>query len=70
MAYLAIELARIIDEDRYREAERHRHINKSPVIREWPVDPVQILVRRLQCLAKREQRVATEQPTRTLAGLS
>jgi hypothetical protein len=34
MAYLAIELARTLDEDRSREAERCRHINRALAVRQ------------------------------------
>ena len=72
MCYLVIELARTIDEDRYREAERCNRINKAPAIRQrQPADPIQILVRWLQSLAKSgptpSDRAANQ---RTLAGLS
>ena len=71
MAYLAIELARTIDEDRYREVERCQRINKALTVRQKrSADPIQILVRWLQSLAKQGQRAATEQQTRALAELS
>lgn len=71
MAYLAIELARTIDEERYREAERCHRINKALKVRQKrSADPIQILVRWLQSLAQQEQRAATKQQTRTLAELS
>jgi hypothetical protein len=71
MAYLAIELGRIIDEDRYREAERCHRINKASAISQVrPAEPIQILVRWLQSLAKRGQCAVTERQTRTLAELS
>jgi hypothetical protein len=71
MGYLEIELARTIDEDRFREAERHRRINKALATRHrQSTNPAQILVRWLQSLAIQEQRVAPEQQTRALAELS
>ena len=71
MGYLVIELARTIDEDRYREAERCHRISKAVAARQkQPTNPVQILVRWLQSLAKQGQRAATEQQTRALAELS
>lgn len=71
MGNLDIELARTIDEDRFREAERCHRINKALAVRQkQSADPIQILVRWLESLAKREQRVATEQQTRALAELS
>jgi hypothetical protein len=71
MGYLEIELARTIDEDRFREAERHRRINKALAMRqEQPTNPVQILVHWLQSLATQDQRAAPEQQTRALAELS
>ncbi len=71
MGYLYIELARTIDEDRYREAEHCRRINKALAMRQkQPVSPIQILVRWLQGLAKQDQRAATGQQIRTLAELS
>jgi hypothetical protein len=71
MGYLVIELARTLDEDRYREAERCHRINKAPAIsQEQPADPRQILIRWLQSLAKQDQRAATERQTRALAELS
>ena len=71
MGYLDIELARTIDEDRFREAERCRRINKAlPVHQERPTNLVQTLVRWLQSPAKQEQRTGTEPQTRILAELS
>ena len=71
MSYLVIELARTIDEDRYRETERCNRIKKAPAMRQkQPADPVQTLVHWLQSLAAQDQRVAPEQTTRALAELS
>ena len=71
MGYLDIELARTIDEDRFREAERHRRINKALAVRRTGLtNAVQIMVHWLQSLTKREQRLAPEQQPRTLAELS
>ena len=71
MGCLDIELARTIDEDRYREAERCRRINKALAARKkQSADRIQILVRWLQSLVEQGQRTATEQQTRTLAELS
>lgn len=67
MAYLVIELARTIDEDRYQEAERCRRINKALPVRQK--HPVQILIHWLRSLIKQEQHVATEPEARTLAEL-
>ena len=70
MGYLEIELARTIDEDRFREAERCRRINKALAVRQkQPTNPAQILVHWLQSLVKREQRVAREPQTRALTEL-
>ena len=71
MSYLVIELARTIDEDRYREAEGCRHIKMAPAMRpKQPTNPVQILVHWLQSLATHEPHVAPEQKARVLAELS
>ena len=71
MSYLEIDLARTIDEDRYREAERCHRISKALTARQkGPTNPVQTLVRWLQSLATQEQRVASEQQARALAELS
>jgi hypothetical protein len=71
MGYLEIELARTIDEDRYREAERCRCINKALATRDRrSTNPAQNLVHWLQSLAKREQRLAGERQTRALAELT
>jgi hypothetical protein len=71
MSYLEIELARTLDEDRYREAAHCRHVNKALATgQEQLTHPFQILVRWLQSLATQEQRVASEQQIRTLAKLS
>jgi hypothetical protein len=68
MGYLVIELARTIDEDRYREAEDCHRISKALAVRQkQPTNLVQILVRWLQSLVEQDQRAATEQQTRTLA---
>jgi hypothetical protein len=71
MSYLVIELARTIDEDRYREAEDCRRISKARAAhQEQSTNPVQNLVHWLRSLARQEQRVAREQQTRTLVELS
>lgn len=71
MWYLAIELARTIDEDRFREAARCRRINEALAVHQkQPVNPNQILVGWLQSLKTQAQRAAPEQQTRTLAELS
>jgi hypothetical protein len=68
MGYLEIELARTIDEDRYREAERCRRINKAlPMCQKHPAP---ILLHWLQSLAKQEQRVAREQRAKAVTELS
>jgi hypothetical protein len=59
MAYLAIELARTIDEDRYQEAERCHRISKALAARQkQSTNPAQILLHWLQSLAKQEQHIA------------
>jgi hypothetical protein len=71
MGYLVIELARTIDEDRYREAKRYRRTNRAPaLLQRQPTNRVRILAHRLQSLAKRGQRIVTEQQARPLAELS
>jgi hypothetical protein len=71
MGYLAIELARTLDEDRFREAEHCRRINKALGMRqEQPTIPLESLVHWLQSLVRREQRVVTEQQARALPELS
>lgn len=71
MGYLDIELARTIDEDRYREAERCRRINKALVMRQkQSINPVPILIDWLCSLIRHEQRVATQPEARALAELS
>jgi hypothetical protein len=68
---LVIELARTIDEDRYREAERCHRISKALAARQkQSTNPAQILLRWLQSLVRREQRVVTEQQARAIAELS
>ena len=62
MAYLAIELAPTIDEDRYKEAERCHRINKVLAARQKPsANLVQNLIHWLRSVIKREGRVATEE---------
>lgn len=71
MSYLDIELARTIDEDRYREAERCLRTDQATSMRQKQrMNPVQTLVRWLQSLAKQERHLATEQQIMTLAELS
>jgi hypothetical protein len=72
MGYLEIELlARTIDGDRFREAERCRRIHKALATRHRrSTNPAQILVHWLQSLAKWEQRLAGEQQSRALAELT
>jgi hypothetical protein len=71
MGYLEIELARTIDEDRFREAERHRRINKALTTRHrQSTNPVQNLIHWLRSSTQQQQRAATEQQTRALAELS
>jgi len=71
MSYLEIELARTLDEDRFREAEHCRRINKALEMRqERSTVPLESLVNWLQSLVRREQRVVTEQQARALAELS
>ncbi len=71
MGYLAIELARTLDEDRFREAERCHRINKALAMRqERSTIPLESLVHWLQSLLRREQRVVTEQQARAVAELS
>jgi hypothetical protein len=71
MGYLRIELARTIDEDRSRDAERCHRINEALAARQkQPTNAVQILVQWVQSLLIRGQRVATEQHTTALAELS
>jgi hypothetical protein len=71
MGYLRIELARTIDEDRFRDAEHCHRIDEALAARQKPpTNMVQILVQWLQSLVKRGQRTATEQRTRALAELS
>jgi len=71
MSYLEIELARTIDEDRYREAEDCRRISKALAMgQKQPANPIQILAYWLQRLAQQERHAALEQQTRTLAELS
>jgi hypothetical protein len=68
MSYLPIELARTIDEDRFRVAEGYHRIDKALAARKKPpVNPVQILAHWLQSLGKR---VATGRQTRALAELN
>lgn len=71
MWHLALELARTIDEDRFREAARCRRINEALAVHQkQPVDLNQSLVGWLQSLTTQEQRAAPDQQTRTLAELS
>jgi len=71
MGYLAIELARTLDEDRFREAEHCHRINKALATRQEPSTiPLESLVNWLQSLVRRERRVVTEQQARALAELS
>jgi len=57
MSYLPIELARTIDEDRYREAEGHRRNLKTLATpQKQSTNPVQILVNWLSNLPKPEER--------------
>ena len=56
MAYLAIELARILDEDRFREAEHCHRINRALAMRqEQSTTPVEGLVHRLHGLKQQER---------------
>lgn len=68
MSYLHIDLARTIDEDRYREAERCRRINEALAVRRKHT--AQILTHWLRRLIQQERRVATELDVRALAELS
>jgi hypothetical protein len=59
MAYLAIELARTLDEERFREAERCHRINRALAVRqEQSTTPVERLVHRLRGLIQQERPVA------------
>jgi len=61
MGYLAIELARTIDEERTREAERCHLINKTLRTRQkHAAHPAEILVHWLHSVKQQKQRVATE----------
>jgi hypothetical protein len=61
MGYLQIELARTIDEDRFREAEHSRHMNEAPAMRDkQSTNPVRSLVRSALSLVKLGQLVAAE----------
>jgi hypothetical protein len=70
MGYLEIELARTIDEDRYREAERRHRINTALAMRqEQYMSPVLILIHWLRSLIRQEQRLATRSEAGALAEL-
>ena len=59
MAYLAIELARTLDEDRFREAEHCHRINGALAVRQGQsTTPVEGLVHWLRGLMQRERLVA------------
>lgn len=61
MGYLQIELARTIDEDRFREAEHCRRINEALAMRNKQfTNPGQTLFRMTLCLMKWGQRAAAE----------
>ena len=61
MYYLNIELARTLDEDRFREAERCHCINRALAVRqEQSTTPVERLVHWLRGLIQQERLVATE----------
>ena len=62
MSYLSIELARTIDEDRFREAARCHRINKALAARQKPsAKLVQNLFLWLRSVTKREGSGATEE---------
>ena len=62
MSYLPIELARTIDEDRFRAAEGYHRIDKALATRQKPsVNLVQNLIHRLASAVKREGSIATEE---------
>ena len=61
MAYLAIELARTLDEERFREAERCHRINTALAVRqEQSTTPVERPIHGLRGLIQQERLVATE----------
>ena len=63
MSFLPIEVARTIDEDRFREAERCHRIDKALAARQKPsANLVQNLVYSLRGVIKPEGQVATEEP--------
>ena len=71
MGYLAIELARTIDEDRFRDAEDCHRIDEALSALQRPsANLVQNLIHALRGVMIREAHVATEQQTRALAELS
>jgi hypothetical protein len=60
MSYLDIELARTIDEDRLRRAERYHRVDKALAVRKkQSTNLIQNLVHWLRGVMKREGRVAT-----------
>jgi hypothetical protein len=62
MGYEIIELARTIDEDRFRDAEHCHRINETLAARQNPsATLVQNLILSLRSVMKREARVATEE---------
>ena len=59
MAYLAIELARTLDEERFREAEQCHRINRALAVRqEQSTTPVERLIHWLHGLIQQERPVA------------
>ena len=59
MAYLAIELARTLDEDRFQEAERRHRINTALAMRQvQSTTPIERLVHWLRGLMQQERPVA------------
>ena len=61
MAYLAIELARTLDEERFREAEHCHRISTALAVRQaQSTPPVERLVHWLRGLIRQERLVATE----------
>ena len=62
MSYLPIELARTIDEDRYRAAQRYHRIDKALAARQKPsANFVQDFVHGLRSVIKPEGRAATKE---------
>ena len=62
MVYLPIELARTINEDRFRAAERYHRIDKALAARRKPsVNLVQIFIDRLAGVIKRKGSGATKE---------